>query len=86
MVMAVVLAASALGNCKSTKLVASVKSPTYAGQHFKRVLVIGMSKDPAVRSDFEDAMANALKREGVHAVPGHNILLRTKSTKGIPTT
>ena len=84
MVMAVVLAASALGNCKSTKLVASVKSPTYAGQHFKRVLVIGMSKDPAVRSDFEDAMANALKREGVHAVPGHNILLWTKLTKADP--
>lgn len=82
--MAVLLAASAPGNCKSTKLVASVKSPTYAGQHFQRVLVIGMSNDPAVRSDFEDAMANALKREGVHAIPGHNILLWTKSTRADP--
>ena len=81
---ALLLAASALGNCKSTKLVASVKSPTYNGQHFARVLVIGMSDNPAIRSDFEDAMANALKREGVHAIPGHNILLRPKAAKMIP--
>jgi len=82
--MAVVLAASAVGNCKSTKLVASVKSPTYNGQHFARVLVIGMSNDPAIRDDFEDAMANALKAKGVHAIPGHNILLRPKAAKMIP--
>jgi hypothetical protein len=84
MIIAVLLALSAIGNCKSTKLVASVKSPTYAGQRFKRVLVIGMSDNPAIRSDFEDAMANALKREGVHAIPGHNILLRPKSAKMDP--
>ncbi len=84
MMIAVLLAASALGNCKSTKLVASVKSPTYAGQHFQRVLVIGMSNDPAVRSDFEGAMANALKAAGVHGIPGHNILLWTKSTAADP--
>jgi len=83
-IIAVVLAASAVGNCKSTKLVASVKSPTYAGQHFARVLVIGMSNDPAIRDDFEDAMANALKAKGVHAIPGHNILLRPKAAKMIP--
>jgi hypothetical protein len=82
--MAVVLAASAVGNCKSTKLVASVKSPTYNGHHFARVLVIGMSNDPAIRDDFEDAMANALKAKGVHAIPGHNILLRPKAAKMIP--
>jgi hypothetical protein len=78
------LAASAVGSCKSTKLVASVKNPAYAGRHFKRVLVIGMSDNPAIRSDFEDAMANALNRDGVHAIPGHNILLRPKSAKMDP--
>lgn len=84
MVTMVVLAATALGNCKSTKLVASVKSPTYNGQHFQRVLVIGMSNDPAIRTDFEGAMANALKAAGVHGIPGYNILLRTKSTAADP--
>jgi hypothetical protein len=84
MVLAIVLSASTVGNCKSTKLVASVLSPTYSGQRFQKVLVIGMSDNPAIRSDFEDAMANRLKSAGVHAVPGHNILLRPKSAKMDP--
>ena len=84
MVMAVLLAASVAGNCKSTKLVASVKNPSYNGQRFQKVLVIGMSDNPAIRSDFEDAMAAQLTRDGVHAVPGHNILLRPKSAQMDP--
>ena len=84
MVLAIVLSASTVGNCKSTKLVASVLSPTYSGQRFQKVLVIGMSDNPAIRSDFEDAMANRLKSAGVHAVPGHNILPRPKSAKMDP--
>ena len=84
MVLAVLLTASSIGNCKSTKLVASVLSPTYAGQKFQKVLVIGMSDNPAVRTDFEEAMSNRLKSLGVHAVPGYNILLRPKSAKMDP--
>jgi len=84
MVLAVVLTVSAIGHCKSTKLVASVTSPTYSGQHFKKVLVIGMSDNPAVRTDFEEAMSNRLKSAGIHAVPGYNILLRPKSAKMDP--
>jgi hypothetical protein len=84
MVIAVLLAASAVGNCKNTKLVASVKNPSYQGQHFKKVLVIGMSNNPAIRTDFEEAMASRLKRDGVYAVPGYNILLRPKSAKMDP--
>lgn len=78
-VLAVLLAASAIGNCKSVKLVASEKNPSYSGQRFRKVLVIGMSNDPAIRSDFEDAMANKLARDGVEAIPGHSILLRPES-------
>jgi hypothetical protein len=83
-ILAVLLAASAVGNCKNTKLVASVKAPDYVPQHFKKVLIIGMSDNTEVRLDFEDAMAAALKREGIHAVPGHNILLRPKHAKMDP--
>ncbi len=79
MVIAVLLTASAIGNCNSAKLVASVKNPSYSGQRFKKVLVIGMSDDPAIRSDFEDALANKLTRDGVEAIPGHSILLRPDS-------
>jgi hypothetical protein len=84
MVLAVLLIMSAVGNCKDTKLVASVLSPTYSGQHFKKVLVIGLSNNPAIRDDFEGAMSDRLKSAGVHAVPGYNILLRPKDAKMIP--
>jgi hypothetical protein len=84
MVLAVLFAVSAVGNCKSTKLLASVTNPTYAGQHFKRVLIIGMSDNPAIRTEFESAMSAALKDIGVHAIPGYNILLRPKSAKMDP--
>ena len=70
MLIAVLLTASAIGNCNSAKLVASVKNPSYSGQRFKKVLVIGMSDDPAIRSDFEDALATKLARDGVEAIPG----------------
>jgi hypothetical protein len=80
MLVAILLAATATGNCKSTELVASLKSPTYSGHRFKKVLVIGMSEDPAIRSDFEDALANKLARDGVEAIPGHSILLRPESS------
>ena len=79
MVIAVLLTASAIGNCNSAKLVASVKNPSYSGQRFKKVLVIGMSDNPAIRSDFEDALANKLARDGIEAIPGHSILLRPES-------
>jgi hypothetical protein len=78
-VIAVLLTASAIGNCNSAKLVASVKNPSYSGQRFKKVLVIGMSDNPAIRSDFEDALANKLARDGMEAIPGHSILLRPES-------
>ena len=84
MVMAVLLAVSAVCNCKNTKLVASVKSPTYTGQKFQKVLVIGMSDNPAIRTDFEEAMSNRMKSAGIHAVPGYNILLRPKTGKMDP--
>ena len=82
--LALILTLSATGYGKSTKLVASVTSPTYAGQHFQKVLVIGMSDNPAIRTDFEAAMSNRLKSLGIHAVPGYNILLRPKSAKMDP--
>ena len=47
MVLVVLLSACAVGNCGNTKLVASVTNPTYAGQHFKRVLVIGQKSGMA---------------------------------------
>ena len=77
-VIAIVLAASTAGECKA-RLVASLRNPGYSGQRLHRVLVIGMSNNPAIRSDFEDAMAAALTRDGVEGIAGNTILLRPDS-------
>jgi hypothetical protein len=63
----------------ASKLVMSWKSPTYSGEVFHRILVVGMSENPTVRMDFEDALAEKLTRDGLEAVPGNAILLRPDS-------
>jgi hypothetical protein len=64
-----------------TKLVSSWKSPAYSGQRFGKILVIGVSGNPKIRADFEDAMAAKVGREGVEAVAGNSILLRPDAQK-----
>src|ERR1700691_2518515 len=57
------------------KLVVSWKNPAYTGAKPKRVLVIGMSENPAIRADFEDDMAVAITAGGVEGTPRDHILL-----------
>ncbi len=61
------------------RLVISWKNPAYTGAKPKRVLVIGMSENPAIRADFEDDMSAAIEKDGVEVVPGNHILLRPDS-------
>jgi hypothetical protein len=61
------------------RLVVSWKNPAYTGAKPKRVLVIGMSEDPAIRADFEDDMSAALTKDGLDVIPGNHILLRPDS-------
>jgi hypothetical protein len=60
-----VLAGVTVGYCKSTKLITKWKNPEYAGQPFHKILVIGMSNDPATRSDFEDAFSLKVAKNGI---------------------
>jgi hypothetical protein len=64
---------------EAARLVVSWKNPAYTGGKPARVLVIGMSQDPAIRADFEDDMAAALAKDGVDVTPGNHILLRPDS-------
>ena len=61
---------------KSTKLITSWKNPKFTHGNFCKMLVIGMSANPARRADFEDALAASLARSGVEIIPGNTILLR----------
>lgn len=76
----VVLSALALGFAR-TKLLVSWKNPSYSGQKFHRILVIGMSNNPGVRADFEDDLSAAITRPGVEAVAGNTILYRPEGSK-----
>ncbi len=80
-ILGLMLGATVMVEAKSTKLVASVKNPGYSGAPLHKILIIGMSKDPAIRSDFEDAMAQQLTTDHIEAIPGHSILLRPESAE-----
>jgi hypothetical protein len=73
------IAVGALG--KSIKLITSWKNPSYQNQRFHKILVMGVSNNPSVRADFEDALSSKIGHPGVEAVPGHTILLRPEGTK-----
>lgn len=81
LVVGLVFAGLALGYCKSTKLLTSWRNPNYAGQRFRKILVIGMSNNPATRADFEDALSLKIARNGIEAIPGNSILLRPDTSK-----
>jgi hypothetical protein len=65
----------------STKLVMSWKNPNYAGKHFKKILVVGMSQNLAIRANFEDDLAAKLAKPGIEVIPGNTILLRPEGSK-----
>ena len=81
LVFALVLTCASFAAAKSTKLVASWKNPEYSGAAFHRILVLGMSPNPGVRADFEDALSKLVAGPGVETIPGNTILLRPEGTK-----
>jgi hypothetical protein len=81
LVVGLMLAGLTVAYCKSTKLLTSWKNSNYTGQRFHKILVIGMSNNPATRADFEDALSLKIARNGVDAVPGNTILLRPGTGK-----
>jgi hypothetical protein len=77
--MGILLTAGTLAYSSSTKLVMSWKNPKYSGEQFHTILVIGMSENPVVRADFEDALSSKITRDGFEAVPSNAILPRANS-------
>ncbi len=75
------LAILPVANAKAVKLLMSWKNPNYSGQKPHRILVIGMSKNPEIRADFEDDLSSAIANDGLEAVPGNSILFRPHSAE-----
>jgi hypothetical protein len=60
-----------LAGCAATKIVTEWNNPDYVSPRFKKILVIGVSKQPSIRRTFEEEFVNKLKASGVDAVPSY---------------
>jgi len=73
MLMRLYLIAAVLGmaSCASTQVVNQWSNPAYTSPSFKKIMVIGVTKQNAIRRTFEDEFSTQLKAAGVNAVPSH---------------
>lgn len=60
--------------CASTTLTNSWRSPDYKGPPLKKLMVVGVSKQPDLRRNFEDEFVSQLKLVGVEAVPSYKFI------------
>ena len=60
-----------LAACASTELVNQWSNPAYTSPSFKKVMVIGVTKQAVIRRTFEDEFVAQLKAAGVNAIPSY---------------
>jgi hypothetical protein len=65
---------SVVSGCSFTKLVNQWENPQAVPARFSRILVIGVTQQPAMRRLFEDAFVAKLRAEGVDAVPSYQLI------------
>ena len=70
----VVAALALLAACASTTIVDQWESPGYSGGPFKRLLVVGVTKEAAVRRIFEDEFVRQLRARGTDAVASYSFI------------
>jgi len=58
-------------SCSSTQMVNQWSNPAYTSPSFKKVMVIAVTKQNAIRRTFEDEFAAQLKTRGINAVPSY---------------
>lgn len=67
----VLVAALGMTSCASTQLVNQWSNPAYKSSSFKKIMVIGVTKQAAIRRNFEDEFVAQLKAAGVNATPSY---------------
>ena len=63
-----------LSGCGATQIINEWSNPSYSAAAFKRILVIGVSKQASIRRTFEDEFVAHLKAVGVDAVPSYEFI------------
>ena len=66
-----IAAALLLGGCAATQIINQWSNPSYAAVSFKRILVIGVSKQTTIRRNFEDEFVAQLRAAGADAAPSY---------------
>jgi hypothetical protein len=69
--LAVAVAVGLTACAVSTKIINQWVSPDYASPRFKKIMVIGVSKQASIRRTFEDQFVTQLKAAGVDALPSY---------------
>jgi hypothetical protein len=64
----------------NTKFVFTWMNPSYAGGHFKTILVLGINGKAVNRAEFEDRLSAEITRPGIAAIPSYSLLPRPNST------
>ena len=59
------------GCATTTKIVNQWVNPDYGSPRLRRIIVVGVSKQPSIRRTFEDEFVAKLKSAGVDAVPSY---------------
>ena len=65
-------------SCASTKVVGEWKDPNMAAKKFKKIMVIGVAKQPPQRRSYEDEFVRQLQAKGVMAIASHKYIPRDK--------
>src|SRR5262245_24004905 len=69
--LAIAVVLSVAGCAASTKIVNQWTSPDYTSPRFKKIMVIGVSKQASIRRTFEDEFVTKLRAAGVDALPSY---------------
>jgi hypothetical protein len=60
--------------CAASKIVNQWREPDYIPPAFKKVVVLGISQDQALRRSFEDEFVAQLRAAGIEAVPSYQVM------------
>jgi len=63
-----------LTSCASTKVTGEWKDPDFSSQKFKKILVLGVAKQPAQRKLYEDNFVQQLEAKGIKAIASHTLI------------
>jgi len=61
-------------SCASTKVTGEWKDPNLTDKQFKKILIMGIAKQPSDRRFYEDEFVRQLKSKGVMAISSHTLI------------